>query len=613
MTYTYPPEEYMKLLQDYNELEAMRFSPADGRETVIAKLSERTDRKREISEIANTMVREYVETFEKEPDALTAGDAEALQTFMDLLMPDGERKNSVTDFGIMLRIARILDGYYRRQEDWDRYAIALNRCCLGYHVLFSFHAHTYQESPYAEDAVALARRLGGGGFSERARIRALLSLIYTSATGAYQFDADHLRIVKDLLLSNITQPPTELEETVLLFFFLFLLEYFRDHCFYARAHGIPVDTAAAAPLLKEACAWFQELLAQGRTLGYNPDEIRFFLLTTDFFLGNIPIEALLDGLNELQRAAEERTDPAEQVFGLAEVNYAYLTILYRFSPLPKEEIVRLSRERVREVMPKLMAVSRRVNNIAFNRSIFLFLNAASLTGSFDEFGEVILETTVYADKALYVHTAMVREISLAIFDYMIKRTPEAFDGVAGRDAAYIRSHRDEMRQLLSDCCMYHDIGKFFILDVVENSMRRLTDDEFRLIRQHPGNFESFYQIIEDKDERVLCIRDCAMTHHQWHDGSRGYPNVPLTKNRPFADILAVADSIDAATDFIGRPYKSGKSIEDLIAEFQAGAGTQYGPDVVAALSAPELQVDLQYYTVERRREINYRIYAFNRA
>ena len=177
---------------------------------------------------------------------------------------------------------------------------------------------------------------------------------------------------------------------------------------------------------------------------------RFHLMTVEYHLGDIPLEELLEGLTGLQRDTAERSDPMEQALGLAEINSAYLTFLYLFSPLPREEVVRLSRARIREVLPKLMAVSREVNNITFNRCIVLFLDAASLTGSFDEFSEIILETTVYADKALYIHTAMVREMSLAIFDTMIERTPEAFDGVAGHDADYIKAHRDEMRSLLSE-------------------------------------------------------------------------------------------------------------------------------------------------------------------
>ena len=117
---------------------------------------------------------------------------------------------------------------------------------------------------------------------------------------------------------------------------------------------------------------------------------------------------------------------------------------------------------------------------------------------------------------------------------------------------------------------------------------------------------------DNLNERVKCIRDCALTHHLWHDGSKGYPNVSHTKNRPYVDILAIADSIDAATDFLGRPYNSGKTIDELIEEFKSRAGSQYGKEATDALSNKEVRDKLEYLITEGREDIYYRIYAFNK-
>jgi len=171
---------------------------------------------------------------------------------------------------------------------------------------------------------------------------------------------------------------------------------------------------------------------------------------------------------------------------------------------------------------------------------------------------------------------------------------------------------EELRALMDDCCMFHDIGKFFMLDIVENAMRRLTEDEFLLIRSHPEGFEDIYENWSLSDERFLCIHDCALTHHLWHDGSQGYPRVAQTKNRPFADILTIADGLDAATDSYGRPYRISKTIDALIAEFQSGAGTQYGQEAAAALSDPDVRGRLERLVSDGRKDIYYQIYTGNR-
>lgn len=613
MTYTYPPEEYIRQLKAYNELEKMTFSPEDSREYILAKLEERSAKKRVIADVANTMIREYIETFEKDPEALTGEDVEKLESISEQLFPDGGLVGDIgaTDLGIFYRITKLLLGYWRKQGDLSRYILALNRTSLGHMVLINGHTYASQTFPYQEEGLALASRLNTGELSEKARTKLLVILGRLTITEPDHFPLEQIRFIFDTLNANMPDPPTAYMTYNLVFCCSTILQLFREHFFYAKDHGIEFDAEQSYPLLREVAASLRMILEQNPgfdTVG----DLSAYLLINDFFLGDIALEELLKGIRELQLKLADNPNPAVQAQGLGPFSYHYLNMLYRYSDAPREEIVRRSLELVREVLPKLKNVTRMVNDVNFNRYIVEFLNAASLTGSFDEFAGVILESTIYADKPLYIHTEMVREMSRAIFDHMIQATPEVFDGVAGKDTAYIREHVEEMKRLLDECCLFHDIGKFYMLDIVENSMRRLTDDEFGLIKMHPGYFENIYQTVDDRDERVLCIRDCALTHHLWHDGTKGYPNVPQTKNRAFADILAIADSIDAATDFLGRPYNSGKSIDRLISEFQAEAGTHYGPEAAAALSVPEVRNRLEYLITEGRREIYYRIYAFNK-
>ena len=47
------------------------------------------------------------------------------------------------------------------------------------------------------------------------------------------------------------------------------------------------------------------------------------------------------------------------------------------------------------------------------------------------------------------------------------------------------------------------------------------------------------------------------------------------------DALSVADSLDAATDNIGRCYNLAKPFRTLLEELRAQSGTRYAPNVVA--------------------------------
>ena len=278
MTFTYPPEKYMELLKAYNELESLSFSPEDGREYVIAKLEERSAKKRQIADVANVMVREYVETFEKDPEKLTAEDAETLGAFLDLLWPSGAFLDDIlTDLAISLRLGKLLAGYYRRLEDWDRCVPALRMCALTYHCLFEQHAAAVRDSPYTEEILALARRMEAGEFSGKTRSTVLKMLSNLAFTSPDRFPADRYRYIYDTFRAHMSQPPAGLEGASLLNFCGAVFEVLGIHCRYARSHGLPVDLSAARPFLEEARAHLREQLDGGQTFGLPADPLRYLL------------------------------------------------------------------------------------------------------------------------------------------------------------------------------------------------------------------------------------------------------------------------------------------------------------------------------------------------
>ena len=345
----------------------------------------------------------------------------------------------------------------------------------------------------------------------------------------------------------------------------------------------------------------------------NALSLRQNIAITKFFLGETDAKETLLELDNVTKQQESSSNLLLSFNGTTFGNHLYLTFLYYLSNYPKEDINRLSQDKVKEAMPKIVKFTKSTNDGTVNYMILTFVQAASFTSTFEQYKETILNATVYADKALFIHTVMVKEMAGVIFDYLIEHNPSFFEGVMDKDLEYIINHKSEMKDLLGECCMFHDIGKFFMIDVVENSMRKLTEDEFELIKRHPSLFDDVYVGSDKEDDKIKCIIDVAHTHHLWHDGSKGYPReFKQTNNRPFTDIVAIVDSIDAATDYLGRPYNAGKSIEQLIDEFQAKAGTQYGKEACDTLLVKEVRDRLEYLIREGRKDIYYKVYAFNK-
>lgn len=179
-------------------------------------------------------------------------------------------------------------------------------------------------------------------------------------------------------------------------------------------------------------------------------------------------------------------------------------------------------------------------------------------------------------------------------------------GVGGHDTEYCKEHKKELLELMENCALFHDIGKYFCLDYVSNSSRNLTDDEFAIIKAHTSNFSKVYQ--GKMSPEVICIHDCALLHHLWFNECGGYPMASHTDNQPFVNILSFADSIDAATGSIGRPYGLGKTLDQLMEEFDGAKDTRYSAYICDLLHVEEVKQKIEYVIREKRKDINYAVY-----
>ncbi len=126
--------------------------------------------------------------------------------------------------------------------------------------------------------------------------------------------------------------------------------------------------------------------------------------------------------------------------------------------------------------------------------------------------------------------------------------------------------------------MLHDVGKVGVPDSILNKPAKLTDEEFEIIKRHPGLGA---QILEHPS--FADVREWVGAHHERPDG-RGYPcglsadEIPLE-----AQILAVADAYEAMT--CDRCYRASIGHAAAREELERCAGTQFDGRVVDALLA----------------------------
>ncbi|MEP7182805.1 MAG: HD domain-containing phosphohydrolase [Betaproteobacteria bacterium] len=122
----------------------------------------------------------------------------------------------------------------------------------------------------------------------------------------------------------------------------------------------------------------------------------------------------------------------------------------------------------------------------------------------------------------------------------------------------------------------HDLGKIGVPAEILSKPRRLTMEEFSLIRAHPT---IGFEIVKAVDF-PWPIAQIILQHHERIDGT-GYP-VGLTGDAMLLEsrILAVADVVEAMASH--RPYRSALGIEAALDEISAHRGTAFDADVVDA-------------------------------
>lgn len=120
----------------------------------------------------------------------------------------------------------------------------------------------------------------------------------------------------------------------------------------------------------------------------------------------------------------------------------------------------------------------------------------------------------------------------------------------------------------------HDVGKIGIPDAILLKPGRLTEDEWRTMREHVTIGESIVQGIPwmaGSAEVVAC-------HHEKWDGS-GYPRGLAGEEIPLsARIFAIADVFDALTS--RRPYKEPMPLVDTLRVLRDGRGRHFDPELI---------------------------------
>ena len=135
---------------------------------------------------------------------------------------------------------------------------------------------------------------------------------------------------------------------------------------------------------------------------------------------------------------------------------------------------------------------------------------------------------------------------------------------------------EQESSLLKMASPMHDIGKVGIPDAILNAPRKLTFEEFEIMKTHAS---LGYDMLKSSNKPILqAAAIVANEHHEKYDGS-GYPNASSGEEiHIYGRITAIADVFDALGS--ERVYKKAWELDRILDLFKEQSGKHFDPALV---------------------------------
>ncbi len=122
--------------------------------------------------------------------------------------------------------------------------------------------------------------------------------------------------------------------------------------------------------------------------------------------------------------------------------------------------------------------------------------------------------------------------------------------------------------------LLHDIGIIDVPFEIMSKQKKLTNEEFGVIRRHTAQSVELIKPVEF----LKPILPIILYHHERYDGS-GYPSGLKKEQIPLgARIISVVDSLEAMVQ--SRPYRKALTVDEALVEIEEKSGTQFDPKIV---------------------------------
>jgi hypothetical protein len=227
----------------------------------------------------------------------------------------------------------------------------------------------------------------------------------------------------------------------------------------------------------------------------------------------------------------------------------------------------------------IIGVLELFNRLDDDGGITAFPEACTGIQSLAAMAAVTIHNTLLQDELRKSQLETIVRLSVAA-EFRDDETSEHIGRISHTSALIAKAMNLDDRQieLIHYASPMHDVGKIGIPDSILRKPGRFTDDERKVMQQHPSIGP---EILGDpSNELADMAREVAMTHHERWDG-KGYPNGLAGEEIPISGrIVAIADVFDAIVS--KRCYKDAQPMEKALEIVKEESGNAFDPAVVDA-------------------------------
>ncbi len=621
-------EQYYSNYKRVNRLIRPKFRPDMSRDEILTSIHAGAEQVIEIKKWNDCFLNEAI--YQRKPENISSEEKEELSELADVLFQNGRG----VDAGVAYRIHGLLDAYAIAHSDTDMHIRELYYQGL---VLNSFHLyrsgmninlqgeriHRYfsEGAAYLKDYETLTKE------ETRAFI---LRCLGNRKYGCPAIKGD-----------NNWLHPRNISEGYPLYmkFFNEAMEVFQSESYQKMNPGLPWNTyqyamhfdrsvylqSARDQKLREKDPELynkivKDVLESAEYIYRHQEQIarlknqtvgartRYFYAAAKFHAGQISAMELMDVLLSDVDGADENDYSANGIAGNLNLS-VYAKAYYDLSP----------REVQQAVKPRIQAALDRIYRYLVNypsdnsidpkiAKLMAELTRERVSSKDKGFRDHMMNYLLVCHAPTCVHSQMVAILSRAIAEQLISVEPSALVGVLdAQSGEEVVRRKEEILRRAYMCGLYHDIGKSDVLNYITIYGRRLLDEEFEAIKYHP--VMGYYILGEFADLQYEA--EVALRHHLYYNENGGYPqNCPPCSPavKMLTDIVTVADSMDAATDNVGRSYSASKQFPALIQELRDGGGVRYSPKIVALFDNSRFSAELERIVKKSRNEIYFNVY-----